>query len=262
VIGIAHPASMGHGIDGLQDVTNICAFFGHWWNLEEYLQFIERIGPVRQKQSGHNRPVYVYPILAKDTVDEDVMYRRESKREVQDVLARSDEKEKQMTERQGSWMQTATGRAYWPVDPRGEDVCIEDIAHALGHLCRYGGPHHDVLQRRGATRPRPTCRCAAASQESLPGTPRSRSCNWRAICDHFGLTYEMPKCIHDADVAILYAEREALLLPSPRDDWGMGLVTPMKANPGSIFGYMPGRASALYMARFDELKELKEEALV
>jgi hypothetical protein len=51
-IGAAHPASMGHGIDGLQDVTNICAFFGHWWNLEEYLQLIERIGPVRQKQSG------------------------------------------------------------------------------------------------------------------------------------------------------------------------------------------------------------------
>jgi hypothetical protein len=86
VIGAAHPASMGHGIDGLQDVTNICALFGHWWNLEEYLQLIERIGPVRQKQSGHNRPVYVYAIIAKDTVDEDVMYRRESKREVQDIL--------------------------------------------------------------------------------------------------------------------------------------------------------------------------------
>lgn len=85
-IGIGHPASMGHGIDGLQDVTNICAIFGHWWNLEEYEQFIARIGPVRQKQSGYDRPVYVYPIVAKGTVDEDVMYRRETKREVQDVL--------------------------------------------------------------------------------------------------------------------------------------------------------------------------------
>jgi hypothetical protein len=70
----------------LQDVTNICAIFGHWWNLEEYDQFIARIGPIRQKQSGHNRPVYVYPIVAKDTVDEDVMYRRDSKCEVQDAL--------------------------------------------------------------------------------------------------------------------------------------------------------------------------------
>jgi SNF2 family DNA or RNA helicase len=85
-IGAAHPASMGHGIDGLQDVTNLCAIFGHWWNLEEYLQLIERIGPVRQKQSGHDRAVFVYPIVAKDTVDELVMARRETKREVQDIL--------------------------------------------------------------------------------------------------------------------------------------------------------------------------------
>jgi len=85
-IGIGHPASMGHGIDGLQDVTNICAIFGHWWNLEEYAQFIARIGPVRQQQSGHNRPTHVYPIVARDTIDELVMARRESKREVQDLL--------------------------------------------------------------------------------------------------------------------------------------------------------------------------------
>ena len=85
-IGIGHPASMGHGIDGLQDVTNICAFFGHWWNTEEREQFIQRIGPVRQKQSGYDRPVYVYDIVAKDTVDEDVLYRHTAKCEIQDAL--------------------------------------------------------------------------------------------------------------------------------------------------------------------------------
>ena len=85
-LGVGHPASMGHGIDGLQDVTHICAIFGHWWNLEERDQFIQRIGPVRQKQSGHKRPVYVYEIVARDTVDELVIARHQSKREVQDIL--------------------------------------------------------------------------------------------------------------------------------------------------------------------------------
>src|SRR5258708_302056 len=42
-------------------------------------------------------------------------------------------------DRRGNWMQTYTGRAYWPADPRAEDVCIEDIAHALSLLCRYTG---------------------------------------------------------------------------------------------------------------------------
>jgi SNF2 family DNA or RNA helicase len=81
----AHPASAGHGLN-LQDGGNIIVFFGHNWNLEEYMQIIERIGPVRQMQAGHNRPVYIYHIIARHTVDELVMQRRVSKREVQDIL--------------------------------------------------------------------------------------------------------------------------------------------------------------------------------
>lgn len=81
----AHPASAGHGLN-LQDGGNILCFFGHWWNLEEYQQIIERIGPTRQAQAGHDRPVFIHHIVAADTVDELVMERRESKREVQDLL--------------------------------------------------------------------------------------------------------------------------------------------------------------------------------
>lgn len=82
----AHPASAGHGIDGFQDVTNIIAFFGQWWDLELRDQIIGRIGPVRQMQSGFERPVFVYDIVAEDTVDELVLARHESKRSVQDLL--------------------------------------------------------------------------------------------------------------------------------------------------------------------------------
>ena len=82
---LAHPASAGHGLN-LQDGGNILVVFGHWWNLEEYQQIVERIGPVRQAQAGHDRPVFIYQIVATDTVDELVMARRESKREVQDLL--------------------------------------------------------------------------------------------------------------------------------------------------------------------------------
>lgn len=81
----AHPASAGHGLN-LQDGGNILVYFGHWWNLEERLQILERIGPTRQLQAGHNRPVFVHNIIARDTVDELVMARIETKREVQDLL--------------------------------------------------------------------------------------------------------------------------------------------------------------------------------
>jgi SNF2 family DNA or RNA helicase len=81
----AHPASAGHGLN-LADGGNIIAFYGVNWSLEEHLQIIERIGPMRQKQAGYDRPVFVYPILARGTVDDMVMERLSSKRSVQDVL--------------------------------------------------------------------------------------------------------------------------------------------------------------------------------
>lgn len=42
----------------------------------------------------------------------------------------------------GRWMQTFTGRKFYPLDPRASEVCIEDIAHHLA----FGGSRY-----RGAT---------------------------------------------------------------------------------------------------------------
>jgi SNF2 family DNA or RNA helicase len=81
----AHPASAGHGLN-LQDGGHHIVFFSHWWNLEEYQQIIERIGPTRQMQAGHKRAVYIHNIIARDTMDEIVMERRDTKKEVQDLL--------------------------------------------------------------------------------------------------------------------------------------------------------------------------------
>ncbi|SAK83321.1 hypothetical protein AWB75_05391 [Caballeronia catudaia] len=81
----AHPASAGHGLN-LQDGGNILVFFAHWWDLEQFQQIIERLGPMRQLQAGHRRPVFIYHILARDTIDEDVLLRLQTKRDVQDVL--------------------------------------------------------------------------------------------------------------------------------------------------------------------------------
>ncbi len=44
-----------------------------------------------------------------------------------------------MTEATGDWIRTFTGKRFFVLKPRPEDVCIEDIAHALSMLCRYTG---------------------------------------------------------------------------------------------------------------------------
>lgn len=82
---VIHPDNAGHGLN-LQDGGNIVAFFGLWWDLEKHMQVIERIGPVRQQQSGYDRPVYVYLIVAADTEDERVVLRLNTKRTAQDLF--------------------------------------------------------------------------------------------------------------------------------------------------------------------------------
>lgn len=81
----AHPASAGHGLN-LQDGGCHLAFFGMGWSLECYQQIIERIGPTRQFQAGHPRPVIVYHILAKDTLDYAVLERMQGKASTQQAL--------------------------------------------------------------------------------------------------------------------------------------------------------------------------------
>jgi hypothetical protein len=51
--------------------------------------------------------------------------------------------------RVGDFIQTFTGLHFYPLDPRHEDICIEDIAHSLSLQCRYGGHcavHYSVAQ--------------------------------------------------------------------------------------------------------------------
>ena len=83
---LAHPASAGHGLN-LQDGGNTLVDMGVTWNLEHDQQIIERIGPLRQKQAGYDRPVYRHRIVAKDTFEDLVMLpRQKSKESVQQAL--------------------------------------------------------------------------------------------------------------------------------------------------------------------------------
>lgn len=66
---VVHPASAGHGLS-LQHGGCDIAFYGTGWDAELYEQVIERIGPMRQMQSGYDRVVSVYRILASKTFDQ------------------------------------------------------------------------------------------------------------------------------------------------------------------------------------------------
>lgn len=85
-VWLGHPASMGHGVDGLQEHCNTVVFFAQDPNLEYHDQILERVGPMRQFQAGKNRPVFLHYLVARGTIDEVEMTRRTTKRSVQEAL--------------------------------------------------------------------------------------------------------------------------------------------------------------------------------
>lgn len=62
---ICHPASAGHGIDGLQDTGHIVTWFGLNWSLEMYEQLNGRL-----RRQGQGVPVICHRLLMKNTLDQ------------------------------------------------------------------------------------------------------------------------------------------------------------------------------------------------
>ncbi len=77
---LGHPASMGHGIN-MQGACHHVIWFGITWNLEYYDQATRRV-----YRQGQEHTVFVYHLVAKDTLDETVL----------EVLKAKDRSQKQL----------------------------------------------------------------------------------------------------------------------------------------------------------------------
>lgn len=132
--------------------------------------------------------------------------------------------------RRGDWMQTFTGAPFWPLDPRPEEIAINDIAHALSLQCRYAGhclqfysvAEHSVLLARHVSRDNTLWALLHdASEAYLVDVPRpvkphlagyrdAEAAVMAAVCTRFGLDPDMPDEVHEADNRIISDERANL----------------------------------------------------
>lgn len=156
----------------------------------------------------------------------------------------------------GDWMQTYTGKQFWPMDPRASEIDPDDIAHALSMLCRYGGhssefysvAEHCILMSYAVS---PENALAAllhdASEAYLVDVPRpiKRSPKMEAyrlaearmmdaIAARFGMSdalaggwYTLPAEVKEADTRILVDERARLMILGRDLDWGLDGIEPL-----------------------------------
>lgn len=170
----------------------------------------------------------------------------------------------------GDWMQTYTGRRYFPMDPRPEDIEPEDIAHALSLLCRYGGhidrfysvaehcvnvshtvaPEHalaallhDATEAYVVDVPRPVKRYLADYRMVEAKV-------WIAIASRFGVSPNLHEQVKEHDTRILLDERTELMRNAEVGAWSMDGMEPLGVR---IMGYEPAKAERMYLTRLAEL---------
>lgn len=141
-----------------------------------------------------------------------------------------------------AWIQTFTDKQFWPLDPKVEDICIEDIAHALSLKCRFGGhckihysvAEHSVYVSRhlpAEMRLAGLLHDAAEAYSPFGDVPRpvKRELPFVevvetkldvAIAERFGVTFPWPERVKEIDTAILHDEKRKLL-GEPPADWGL-----------------------------------------
>lgn len=175
----------------------------------------------------------------------------------------------------GDWMQTYTGRQFYPLDAHAEDVDPIDIAHGISMQCRYNGhvkrfysvAEHCVvmseyLEGIGASANDSLYALLHDATESyvgdmvrplkkhIPLFSQIEDGVMVAIAERFGLdSAVMPDTVREADNRILLDER-AELLGEATAAWSVEDLTPLGVQ---IKGWDPFVAKELYLMRLEDL---------
>ncbi|MBB4574442.1 phosphohydrolase [Rhizobium lentis] len=167
--------------------------------------------------------------------------------------------------RRGDWMQTVSGRQFWPLDPRPEDIFIEDIAHALSMMCRFGGhcqrfysvAEHSVLVSENVPPEDALWALLHDASEAyiadivrpakrfIDGYKQMEANIMAAVCGAFDLPYVEPPSVKRADNAILADEAAQIMGTKPKD-W----ILPEPPLGVRIIGLSPSDAKRVFLTRY------------
>jgi len=182
------------------------------------------------------------------------------------------------------WIQTYTGRQYFPTNPHPDMICVEDIAHALANICRYTGhcrrfysvaQHscwvsdnvHQVtpfnedprspkeLKRWGLMHDAAEAYLSDVSgpiKGLLAGYKELEVLNLTVIAGVFGLEMPIPESVKRYDMIALATERRDIMLATDHE-WKFLTEQRVEAINTPIVPWTPERAEDEFMVRFRRL---------
>lgn len=167
-----------------------------------------------------------------------------------------------------SWMETYTGRKFWPANPRAQDITIFDIAHALSLKCRYNGhsksfysvaEHSVALALYARVRELPVATQLEllmhdGAEAYLPDVPRPIKHFFPELIEmerHLdgmirefsGLAGPVPPEVKEFDSRIIRDERPQVM-PKTANDWMTDALDPLGI---VIHGFMPSEAEFRFL---------------
>lgn len=188
-----------------------------------------------------------------------------------------------MEHRIGDWVQTFTNKQFYPLDPLPEDVCIEDIAHALSNLCRFTGNSrnsysvaqhsvlvasivpdhlrlfaicHDAAEAYIGDIARPTKSslfCSVNGSQPFIPIKKVESRIFGTIIAALGvakITREEALIVKEADDVLLHTEARDLMPHNPDGNWWDGKLTLDQ----TIVPWSPFYAKKTFLEKFAEYR--------
>ena len=172
------------------------------------------------------------------------------------------------TDRQGNWIITYSGRRFYPLDPREEDIYIEDIAHSLALMNRFAGhtkfpysvaqhcywasiivdPGHELAALLHDASEAYANDLIRPLKEMLPEYKAIEDSIQEVICEKFNVDVFHP-AVKNADVQMLSAEARVLC---NGEVWWPDADRPVPVEL-SIDQWDWQYAEDLYIKRFEEL---------
>ncbi len=178
----------------------------------------------------------------------------------------------------GAWMSTSRGGRFYPLDPKPEEVYIEDIAHALSMQARFNGHlrefysvaqhsylcsvHVDSSDARVAL----TALLHDAPEAYIGDMIRPVKVYdtwfkyidqriWEVIAERFNIPRVMPAEVHEIDGAMCAAEKRDM-----HNSTELWANMPSCDHLPGIVPLSPAMAKAQFLARYEELVSQLERA--